>query len=345
MAIGNNYEYGLVDFSYVLSRNLYAASKDKKVGEYDEGDIIRITIQTINKLARDYNINCEKIVFLADRWDKNIGGYIRHYILKDYVDYKGTRKWMTEELLESMRNDPTVTPEQIEKAEIELYQNQVKRKAKAAITKEFKNLGMPVLGVDGYEADDLAYIASCCLYNENRQKKSILITKDSDQLYALSPIVSYFKLPTMGSTPKVITYEEMYETIPEPLKQRDVSLYEYNAYMNSLGFSHNDNKKTIKSGVEPVNAIIHILDGDYSDLIPGKLDTFLIQMKSFDVNSFPRIQEAVDLIYNHLESDGIIGNLDTFHTFCDKYHITGISDKYFSDFISRFDERLYSKKL
>ena len=343
MAIGNNYEYGLVDFSYVLSRNLYAASKDKLPGEYNEGDIIRITIQTINKLARDYNINCEKIVFLADRWDRNLGGYIRHFILKDFVEYKGSRKWMTEQLLEDMRNDPEVTPEQIKKAEIELYQNQVKSRAKKAMTQEFKNLGMPVLGVDGYEADDLAYIASCCLCDGKRTKKSILITKDTDQLYMLSPIVSYFKLPTMGSAPKIITYEEMYETIPEPLKQRGVSLYEYNAYMNSLGFSHNDNMKTLQTGIDPVNAILHILDGNYTDLIQGKEDTFKVQMESFNVTKFPRIQEAVDLIYNHLGSDGKLGDLNTFHDFCNKYNVTGISDRYFTEFISRFDQRLYSE--
>lgn len=57
------YRYALVDMSYILYRNAYAASKGKDVGEYTSGDIIRITIQTLNKIPRDYNISADKFIF------------------------------------------------------------------------------------------------------------------------------------------------------------------------------------------------------------------------------------------------------------------------------------------
>lgn len=339
--IGNKFKYALIDFSYILSRNLFAASKDKKVGEYSESDVVRITIQTLNKIARDFNITYDKPIFLLDKWDRTLGGYIRHWLLRDVVPYKGTRKWMTAELLDEMRCDPNIKPEEIEAAERELYQNQVKAKAKKIMINEFGNLGMPVIGVDGYEADDLAWIASCILSEKGGDKPSVLVTKDSDQLYSTSPYVSYFKIPTGGSLPEIITYDQMCEKIPQELRACGVSLYEYNAYMNSFGYSHNDNLKTIRSGVDPTQAIINIKNGSYNDL--NNPEAFKAQMNSFDVTQFPRLEEALDLIKNHLDVDGSVGSLETFHNFCQRNNITGISDRYYSDFVSRFDQKLYSK--
>lgn len=59
--IGNRFLYSIVDFSYVLTRNLFAVARGKKIGEFNAGDVMRMTIQTINKLARDYGISADKV--------------------------------------------------------------------------------------------------------------------------------------------------------------------------------------------------------------------------------------------------------------------------------------------
>lgn len=346
MAIGNNYEYLIADFSYIVSRNVFAASKGKKVGEYTAGDVIRITIQTMNKLARDFNIRASKIIFLADKWDKGLDGegYIRHWILKDYVPYKGTRTWMTEKIIADMKKDPRVTEEELEKAELELYQNQVKFKAKQAMTDDFKYLGMPVFSIPGYEADDLAWISSCLLYGKTGGKKSVFVTKDSDWQYFLNPEMDFFKIPTNGSEPEFITYEQKLKEIPQFLKDRGMNLYMYNAYKNSLGISHNDNLKTLKPGITDYDQVIlHILDGDYSEI--SDIPAFRAQMRSFDVQNFPRFDEAQNLVTDHFAFDGTLGDISIFHNFCSKYGITQITDRYYSDFICRFDQDLYKEKL
>lgn len=338
----NKYLYALVDMSYLLSRNLFAASRGKNINEFTEGDVIRITLQTINKIPRDYGITCDKFIFLFDKWDKTLGGYYRTYLLKNYVTYKGSRRYMDEVLLEEIKSNPESTPEQIAAAELEYYTNQVKYKSKWGMIRDLKNFGIPCFGVDGWEFDDLAWLAGCMLYNKDNGKKSVIITKDSDLQYSLTPQMDYFRLPTGGSDPEVITYNQMYATIPDVLKEKGVSLYQYKAYLDSLGFGHNDMTKTAKSRVDPTNIICEVLNGDYTNV--ENVEAFTKQMESFDLSKFPRLAEAQEMIATELGTSGKIGTVEDFHKFCTKYKVTGISDAYFSELMGRFDEKLFSGK-
>lgn len=340
--ISNKYYLGLIDLSYILARNVFAVSKDKKPGEYNEGDILTTTIWSLNKLARDYGITCDKLVFLADRWDNSYGGYYRNYLLKDLVKYKGSRKYMNEEALEELRSDPASTPEMIEKAESELYQNQMKTKAKWAIINDFKNIGIPTIMVPAWEADDLSWLAAGMLYGNTGGKKSVIITKDTDQMYSTTPELDFFKLPTNGSEPKIITYEEMYNSMPEQIKRWGVSLYNYNALQNSLGVTHNDMGVSRKLHTDPVQVMLEVLRGDYSNIENEEL--FKTQLESYDITKFPRFDEAQELISKYLPGAGHFdSDLSKFHEFCEKYGITKVSDKYFKDFIGRFDQKLFTE--
>lgn len=340
--ISNTYYLGIVDLSYILSRNVFSVSKDKKPGEYTEGDILTTTIWSLNKLARDFGVSCDKLVMFADRWDSALGGYYRNYILRDVVAYKGSRRYMNEALLEEIRSNPASTKEEIEKAEAELYQNQVKTKAKWAMIDGFKEIGIPVVMVPAWEADDLAWLFAGLSYGKTGGKKSVLITKDSDQLYSLTPELDYFKLPTNGSDPKIITYDEMYKSIPEEVKKWGVSLYNYNALQNALGVTHNDMGVSRKPHTDPLQVMVEVLRGDYSNIDNREL--FDKQLESYDISKFPRFDEACELINNYLPGAGHYdSDLSKFHEFCKKYGITKVSDKYFKDFISRFDQKLFTE--
>lgn len=335
----NRYKYAILDLSYIMMRNLFSVSRGKGVGEYTSGDLIKTIIWTINKMARDFGITADKCIMVYDKWSKEYQGYYRTYLLKGF--YKSTREYMTPELLEKMKQDPSVTPEEIHEAELKCYQNQVKYEAKWGMVRDLKNLGVPCLGLDGYEYDDLAYLAACMLYGEDGGKKSVIVTKDSDLQYSLTPQMDYFKIPTSGSQPKIITYDEMYSTIPKSLTDRGVSLYMYKAFMDSLGMGHNDMTKTKKNYVDPEEAILRLLDGDYS--VVDDIEVFNKQMESFDISKFPKLDEAKSIISKQFGTVGKLGGLDDFHNFCEKYKISGISDKYYSEFIGRFDQKLFTE--
>lgn len=343
--IGNKYNYAFIDGSFLLTRNLWVATKDKKPEEMNPGEVIRITLQTINKLYRDYNIGADKVLMIFDEWSRDLApnaGYIRSYMIKDYVQYKGSRKFVTEQTVEDMKADPNTKPEDLEKAIHELAVNKIKFQTKKIIREEFKNLGIPYFSWPGYEFDDIATLASFGL-NGQTEKPNVIITKDSDLMYSLCPGCDQFLLPTRGSEPQTITYNEMYYKIPEVLRNKGLGLYMYHAYCDSLGITgHNDNLKTIKSGHDGTQAILNIMNGDYSDV--EKVDAFKAQMRSFDLSCFPQVDQVNNMIQNEFGTAGKIGTLDDFKDFCVRHGVKGISDSYYNGLSCRFDVKLFSGK-
>lgn len=348
--MSNRYKYALVDMSYVLIRNLKAISSGKQVGEYNEGEVLRITIQTIKKIIREYGITADKYIFIYDKWDKEIGGYYRSFMIKDFVEYKGTRVYVNEAYVRNLENqlaatDPTNLAEverlkkEIETAKKESYENLIKYKAKEAMINDLGKIGLPCLGLEGWEFDDLAWLSTCLLYNEQDNRSSIIITKDSDLQYSLSPRMDYFKIPTGKSTPKIITYDEMVKTIPQAISSRGVSLYDYKAYLDSLGTGHNDMKPTLLTRKPVDDVILSILDGDFSDV---NKDQFLAQFNSFDLHKFPKLDQAFKIINEDYKKCGHLGDLNQFHEFCDKYNIHSISDRYYQELINNFDPILFN---
>jgi hypothetical protein len=342
--IGNKYGIAYVDSSFLLTRNTCMATKDKQPEEMEPGSIIRLTIQTLRKLSREWGITASKILLIGDQWSRDYGGYYTNYLIKDFQIYKGSRKFITEQDLEDMRCDPNVTQEELDKAIREFYMNRTKFAAKKAMKEDFKDIGVYYYGKDGYEFDNIATLAAFQRWGHT-DKPDVIITKDSDLQYSLTPGPNgtvFFSLPTKGSEPKVITYEEMYETIPQVLRDRGVSLYMYNAYLNAFGKGHNDLGRCLKPGVDHVEAILHILDGNYSDI--NNVDFFNAQMKSYDLGCYPGIEEVQRAIANDFETKGKLGTLDDFHMFCSKHGVNGISDRYYSDFISTFDPKFFTDR-
>lgn len=332
------YKYGFIDLSYLLSRNAFACQARNPY--FTAGDVIQLTIQTLNKISRDFGITVEKFVFLRDQWDKQLNGYYRTFLLPK-GEYKGTRKYMTREEFERISNDPTTTPEELEKATKELYFNETKTKAKWEMIRELGKFGVPTLSVEAWECDDLAYLAGAYLMGEDPDpKKSVVITKDSDIQYSITPKMDYFKIPTGGSAPQVITYDEMWNSLPPEVQcLPGMSLYEYHAIWESIGQGHNDMVSCKKPYADPVETIIQCFQGDFRNLDDCEL--YLKHKSTFDLGSFPRFHEAVDLLRTKLGSIGTLGTVEEFRNFCANAEISGISDRYYSNFISRLNPELY----
>lgn len=337
----NKYGKAYIDGSFLITRNLRVATRNKEIEEMNPGDVLRITIQTLNKLARDWGITVDKLCLIFDEWDKDLGGYIRTWMIKDYVAYKGSRKYINEQMLEEMKADPNVTEDEIKKAERELAVSKVKFEAKRLMKEEFNLIGIPYFSYPGYEFDDIATLASINGYGR-RGKPDVIVTKDTDLTWSLAPDVDFFKLPTNGSTPEVITYNDMIKCIPQQLQDRGLGLYWYHAYCDSLGITgHNDNIKTIKKGRDGTQAILNIMDGNFDDV--DLVDAFKAQMKSFDLSTFPNISEVNRMIEQDFETRGHLGTVEEFREFCNRNKVEGIYDNYYSSFIRRLDQKCYSE--
>lgn len=346
----NRFKYALIDSSMLIYRNAWMCSKDKQPGEYTPGDVIQMTIWSLNKFARDYGILADKFVFVADKWDPEWNGYYTTHLLQgaykdsrgDIEDAKGKADplatYMTQDKYDALKADPSTTPEQLEEAYKKLYFNETKKKAKFALTYELGKFGVPSIFVPGYEADNLMYLASMLLYDES-DKPSVLVTKDSDISYCTSPKMLQFRMSVGKSAPEFITYEKMYQEMPQEIKDLGLSLYQYKSILDSLGEGHNGMRRTRKPGSDVVRAIQKIMRGDFSDLDDPEL--FKKQMETFKIDKYPRFEEAKRQILDILPTAGQLGGITDFHKFCDKYGIKKISDRYYTEFISRFNPDLY----
>lgn len=336
----NKYKYALIDFSYILSRNAFAVKAGKNRGEYTEADLIKSVIQTLAKLGKDYGITADKTILIGDKWSKEFEGYYRTYLVKDYIQYKGDRVYWDDKKVENYIAEGGHTDEEIEKVKDEAYMNTVKYKAKYAIINDLGYFGIPTILVDGWEADDLSWASTGFLYDQD-EKPSILVTKDSDWKYNLSPKMDYFSLPRKGSNPEIITYDQMYATLPDEIKAANISLYDYHCITDALGFGHNCLGVSKKSGIDPTKAILKILAGDYSDV--ENIDMYKTQLSTFNISAFPRFNEVKDIILNKYGMVGHIGTSTEFTKFCEKYNIIGISEQYYNNFVSHLDPGMYKE--
>lgn len=339
--ISNNYNLLFLDGSWLLTRNLWIATKDKPIEEFNPGEVARISIQTIAKLAKDWGIDAGKVITIFDKWSTSYSGYWRSWMIKDFVQYKGSRKFVTEQTIEDMRCDPNVTEEELNKAIRELATNKLKFKAKEIMLDEFPKIGIPSYYYFGLEYDDIVSIASFQLYQPGG-KPNVIFTKDSDLQYSTCPNCIWACPPKSGETePKIITYDEMYYQIPEPLRNAGLSLYNYNALMNAAGFmGHNDMGVAKKSHTDSVSALLRIMSGDYSDI--ENVDMFKAQLASYDLSQFPDI-EKVKYDISNFDKIGHYGDLNDFHAFCAKNKVTQVSDKYYSAMMERFDQKLFTE--
>ena len=333
--IGNNYTLVLIDGSFLLSRALFAVTRGKNPEDVKPGELMKVNLQTINRLARDWKINGSKVIIIWDKWEPEYGGYIRHHILRDHLVYKGSRRIITEEDLAGLKG------EELKKAEREVKLNELKQETKAAMIKEFPKLGIGCYYFPGYEFDDIATLASFELSGKT-ELPNVIVTKDTDLTYSLSPGCHFFKLPTYGSEPKIVTYEDMVQQIPAGLRSRGLGLYEYGAMLNSSGFlGHNDLVVTKKKGANMEKTLEGILDGDYSGLKDPEL--YRLQYSTYNIPAFPSYPAVLEDVHHFLTS-GSSGSTFEFDRVCREYEVEGISKEYYLSLISRFDEKYFSDK-
>ena len=335
--LNNKYKYGLIDESWLRSRNAFAIKNRNET--YDAMDIVKMTLQSIVKFTRDYGCTCDRFILVQDKWSPDVKGYYRTSMINAKGgNYKGDRRYMTEELLEEIRCSPDSTEEDIKKAEDEFYFNKQSRRAKWIINNEFQSLGLGSFALSGWEFDDIVSYYSLGPAMKD-SKKSLIITKDSDLIWSISPMCDLYQPPMSGRPGKFTEYAEAYENLPEKFRGK-LSLYQYHAMIDSTGaVGHNNCARTIKAGKNVDEAVEEAMNNDFSNFTDK--DLFVQQYRSFDIWKFPGADEAERVTTSFEKIPGYLGNLEKFHEFCNKYKLEGISERYFSDFSRRFDPNLY----
>ena len=64
-------------------------------------------------------------------------------------------------------------------------------------------------------------------------------------------------------------------------------------------------------------------------------------MNSFNLGNFPNLDRVKSMIANDFKTAGKISSCNDFRAFCETCNITDISDRYYSEFVSRFDQKLF----
>lgn len=338
----NTYRYGLIDLSYILSRNVYSCYKKD---QDTPGDVVRSIIQTIGKLRRDFGIRADKYIFLNDTISKLHGGYFRSYFLGGC--YKTSRTHTTKEDLEKLEKNPEVDEKELLKARENYKIGGLKKEAKRIILSKLGNFGIPCVSVEGWEVDDLVRLSSVLLDGEPSGKNSVIITKDSDLLYSLTPRLDYFRIPSAGSAPEIITYSQVWNSLSDGIKGCGLSLYDYKCYSDSLGSGHNDMVRTKKPKTNTDQIILEILQGNYENVENRVL--FETQLNTFKVQEFPNFDEAQSRLIDAFTKLGGISSYSKFKEFCDSYRINTdyntagryISENYYNSLIEDLDRSLY----
>jgi len=291
--------------------------------EFRVNDLITLTFQSVAKLRRDY-IKFGKPIMVFDK-----SPYHKKELLPDY---KCGRHYYTKADL--LKIDPE-DAKAIAECRFEIECNEKKQAAKYWMIEYFPQMGIPCYLHKGYEADDLAYIYSLLMKDE--RVKILLCSSDSDWKYLSN---EYADIMTFKG--RVFRYDTLSEHYKDAL-ENEISLYSYKSYIDSLEGSHNDLVKTYSSirtdGVKEsyVEIINRIKDEDYSGITDKEL--FLNQLKSFDVLSYPEIEEVKEELKNTLFK-GILLKDDEFTEFASK-NMLKIRTKYYSDFVSYLDSSLY----
>ena len=342
----NKYRYCFIDSSYLVRRNAWGCSRGREPGEYNFLDVVKSSIQTINKLSRDYGVSSDKFILVFDSWSKDYQGYYRSWLLKDKVTYKSSRKFESVDELKRMEQDPNVTEQELHDYACRLYENQQRMEA-LKVMKNLGKIGIPAIWAESFEFDDIAYMAGVLMSNED--KPSVIVTKDSDLKYCTTPKLDYFSLPTGGSDPEITTYDQMWSEVPDSYKPAleegakngfGSGLYYFKAIMDSLGDGHNDLSKTRRPKTNGLKVIGEVLAGDYTNVLD--IDLFRRQIETFQVFNFPKAMEAYQTICS-IPKIGHYADMDDFKTFCDSIGLTGISDSYYQEFLSHLEPKLFSE--
>lgn len=288
---------------------------------YSVEELIKRFFWSIGKFTRDM-CNAEKVLLLWDR-----APYFKVDILGAYKD---SREYHDQSELDGI--DIHKDPEDYAYLQEWLSDNDKKNKAKQFIINNFDNLGMVSIYHQGYEADDLAYL--CSQYLKDEDEMCAIVSSDSDWEFWGSPKVKTIKFNGSQSF-----YEDKLNYALEAYKApKDLDLFTLKSYLDTFYGSHNDIRKSMINVDCYVGTQIEaIKNKDFSNL---NKDLYEANMKSFDIYHYPEIDQVLKDIEYKIRHFGSIGTTDTKNKLLNSNGIN-VSDSYYETFISSLNSKWY----
>lgn len=290
----SHYNIILFDASYFLFRNQVVG------GGYMNGSRLAGSfIQTATKIVRESDINFD-VGFLA--FDKK--PYHRTNILKG--KYKDSRDEFTEEDCIEMRDRISKSVGE-ERSKLENMLNHMEHTIKdlkvriqaIEILRNLSEYGLTTLSYPGYEADDIARII-VDLYSD--KYSILLISIDSDWIGMVNKNVDYLRIRHKGvidfyNVDSIKGYHDYVTMRDEGLEE--MGLAWYLEILESMGVGHNDMRRCWNPD-RPVTIGEIVAEWDdldnLKDLYGFDVDTFKLQLSTFDFKKFPDYGEVVSSI-------------------------------------------------
>lgn len=188
------YKWGLLDGTFFLRRN-YMAAKRNADSFIKSGykPLVRSFLSTIFNYQKQFKFEVPIIA-----WDRS--PYKKMEVIEKY---KADRHYTTKKDVESIdekianaKNDEEREKLLKKKVAIEkdLKCEEIFQHAKASILKHLNGTGIHCIRIQGYEADDIAYLFSQLILNkEENDKRGLLISIDGDWRTFINEKVDYYK--------------------------------------------------------------------------------------------------------------------------------------------------------
>lgn len=255
---------GLFDAQWLLRRNYHAILNNGSI-EYRE--LISSFLSSVTKLSLACDITNPVLIF-----DKG------PYLKEDYISLKSSRHYPSEsdriEVTEELSQDELDKIEKLNKdLDHRLACEGEFRHAKNLLIKFLPNIGIPVVAIKGYEADDLAYYIANLM---GIQWDIKFITIDSDWEYLMSPRTTFYR---QNSTHTVINYGSI-------VPPHGISLQVYGAIRCLINGNHND-VEMVKLDMDADTIAFHLSNNSLKEVIgEEKYNDFMMRLNALNCDTF-----------------------------------------------------------
>lgn len=186
------YKWGLLDGNFFLRRNFMAAKRNKDFIKAGYKPLVRSFLSTIFNYQKQFKFEVPIIA-----WDKS--PYKKMVVIENY---KSNRHYTNKKDVESIDEKILRAKTEEEKNKLLKKKDEIERDlkceeifqhAKASLLKHLEGTAIHCVRIQGYEADDIAYLFSKLILEKDNDKRGLLISIDGDWRTFINEKVDYFK--------------------------------------------------------------------------------------------------------------------------------------------------------
>jgi hypothetical protein len=344
------YKWGLIDANYILFRNKAVLGGNECDRIFTKAELFTSIVTSLIRLKKDGGFLYPVLI-----WDKS-----PYYKLKTIKAYKSDRWRPTEEEYQMLEAEKAgATLERL--AEIEKQQQKIRteqanfettQQVKALfLSPEFRDFGFVSLAKQGYEADDLAFLAATYISEQfklDRNNNAVLLTADKDWANFQLPGVDFLSTYNWSNYRKLTDeYLLALDKINQASKKLygdtcKLSRYQYGILEELMHKSHNNACVWSHKGVNRHEAIARLLHNDESliDFQPLHDAYFAMNMlegsftEEYNFSTKTYVEDTKALIESVINPDCFYYKPGAFRKYCNQNFLDPTND--YADYITGF---------